>query len=84
MAIDESKTYQATGSWEVRSEYDPNFEARVPVLVRPDGTIYEIYEPTDEGRGEADGWRLTYDLNADKGDYFGECPFCTDGCPWCE
>lgn len=83
MAIDESKTYPPTGEWEVYSQHDPNYEMSAPVLVRPDGTIYDSYDPSDGGRSEADSWRLTFNLNPDKGDYFGQCPFCKDGCPWC-
>lgn len=82
--MDNKKTYTPTGNWEVYSEWDSNWETVAPVLVRPDGTIDDFYEPTDLGRSEARGWADTYNMNEDKGARFDRCPYCTTGCPWCD
>lgn len=74
--------YTPTGRWEVYSEWDTNYEAFAPVLVDPQGFVNERWEPND--MGQAQGYADTYNLNDDKAEDFRQCPYCENGCPWCD
>ena len=81
--MDEAKEsqYEATGRWEVRYEFDSNWERPAPVLVDPKGIAHCRWCP--DGRSEAEGYADTYNMNEDKAAEFRQCPYCTTGCPWC-
>lgn len=74
--------YPPTGKWEVRHEFDSNWERHAPVLVDPNGFVDSTYVPGD--MGQAQGWADTYNLNEDKAAEFRQCPYCEGGCPWCD
>jgi len=76
--------HKATGKWIVELCWNDNEDSMAAVVVDPKGNEWARYSSQGGGPYVARAYADTFNMNKDLADEFRTCPYCKDGCSWCD